>query len=54
MTLSLNIRILAGLALIFGVAAAIMMIGIIGLLSDMILAKIGKHIFPWEKAANKA
>ena len=36
------------------VFAAIMMIGIIGLLSDMILAKIGKHIFPWEKAANKA
>lgn len=36
------------------VFAAIMMIGIIGLLSDMILAKLGKHIFPWERSANKA
>lgn len=36
------------------VFAAIMMIGIIGLLSDMILAKLGKYIFPWERAANKA
>ncbi|MEM7027896.1 MAG: ABC transporter permease subunit [Pseudomonadota bacterium] len=35
------------------VFAAIMMIGIIGLLSDMILAKLGKHIFPWERSANK-
>ena len=34
--------------------AAIMMIGIIGLLSDMILAKLGKYFFPWEKSANKA
>lgn len=36
------------------VFAAIIMIGIIGLLSDMILAKLGKHIFPWERSANKA
>jgi len=36
------------------VFAAIMMIGIIGLLSDMILAKLSKHIFPWERSANKA
>lgn len=35
------------------VFAAIMMIGIIGLLSDIILAKLGKHIFPWERSANK-
>ncbi len=36
------------------VFAAIMMIGIIGLLSDIILAKLGKYIFPWERSANKA
>ena len=36
------------------VFAAIMMIGIIGLLSDIILAKLGKCIFPWERSANKA
>jgi len=36
------------------VFAAIMMIGIIGLLSDMILAKLSKYIFPWERSANKA
>lgn len=35
------------------VFAAIIMIGIIGLLSDMILAKLGKYIFPWERSANK-
>lgn len=35
------------------VFAAIIMIGIIGLLSDMILAKLGKSIFPWERSANK-
>ncbi len=35
------------------VFAAIMMIGIIGLISDMILAKAGKYIFPWERSANK-
>ncbi len=36
------------------VFAAIMMIGIIGLLSDIILAKLGKYLFPWERSANKA
>lgn len=36
------------------VFAAIMMIGIIGLLSDIILSKLGKYIFPWERSANKA
>jgi NitT/TauT family transport system permease protein len=35
------------------VFAAIMMIGIIGLVSDMILSKAGKYIFPWERSANK-
>ena len=35
------------------VFAAIIMIGIIGLLSDMILAKLGKYIFPWERSSNK-
>lgn len=36
------------------VFAAIMMIGIIGLVSDMLLARLGKRIFPWEKSAHKA
>ena len=36
------------------VYAAIMMIGIIGLTTDIILAAIGKKIFPWEKTSNKA
>lgn len=36
------------------VFAAIMMIGIIGFLSDIILAAIGKRLFPWERASNKA
>lgn len=36
------------------VFAAIMIIGIIGLLSDIILAKLGKHLFPWERSQNKA
>ncbi len=31
------------------VYAAIMMIGVIGLVTDLILAKIGKHIFPWQQ-----
>jgi NitT/TauT family transport system permease protein len=31
------------------VYAAIMMIGIIGITTDLILAKAGKHIFPWQK-----
>jgi NitT/TauT family transport system permease protein len=35
------------------VFAAIMMIGIIGLLTDLILAQIGKHIFPWEKGRKR-
>lgn len=35
------------------VFAAIMMIGVIGLLSDIILSKLGKTIFPWERSANK-
>jgi NitT/TauT family transport system permease protein len=36
------------------VFAAIIMIGIIGLTTDLILAQIGKRIFPWEKAPVKA
>ena len=32
------------------VFAAIIMIGIIGLLSDLLLAWLGKYLFPWEKA----
>ena len=36
------------------VFAAIIMIGIIGLLSDVALAKLGKSLFPWERASNKA
>ena len=36
------------------VFAAIIMIGIIGLLSDVVLAKLGKMLFPWERASNKA
>ena len=31
------------------VFAAIMMIGIIGLATDLLLATLGKYIFPWEK-----
>lgn len=31
------------------VFAAIMMIGIIGLVTDILLAKLGKRLFPWEK-----
>jgi NitT/TauT family transport system permease protein len=31
------------------VYAAIMMIGIIGLVTDLILARAGRHIFPWQK-----
>jgi NitT/TauT family transport system permease protein len=33
------------------VFAAIIMIGIIGLLSDILLAKLGKRLFPWDKTA---
>lgn len=36
------------------VYAAIMMIGFIGLGSDLILAWLGKHLFPWDRSGNKA
>lgn len=36
------------------VFAAIMMIGIIGLLSDILLARLGKRLFPWERSGNKS
>jgi NitT/TauT family transport system permease protein len=36
------------------VFAAIMIIGIIGLTTDLILAWLGKRIFPWQKQAGKA
>ncbi len=36
------------------VYAAIMMIGIIGIASDLLLAGLGKRLFPWEKAQVKA
>jgi len=36
------------------VFAAIMMIGIIGLISDMILARLGTKLFPWERSSNKS
>ncbi len=35
------------------VYAAIMMIGIIGLATDMLLARFGRRLFPWDKPANK-
>lgn len=35
------------------VFAAIMIIGVIGLLTDILLAKLGKKLFPWDKPANK-
>jgi NitT/TauT family transport system permease protein len=35
------------------VFAAIMIIGVIGLISDLILARLGKKLFPWDKPANK-
>ncbi|WP_137718698.1 ABC transporter permease [Methylobacillus flagellatus] len=35
------------------VYAAILMIGIIGLGTDLVLAKLGKRLFPWDKPANK-
>lgn len=35
------------------VFAAIMMIGIIGLLSDILLAKLGKRLFPWDTNKDK-
>lgn len=36
------------------VFAAIIVIGIIGLLSDQVLARLAKFFFPWERAQNKA
>lgn len=36
------------------VFAAIMMIGVIGVLSDVLLAKLGRRLFPWQRASNKA
>ena len=36
------------------VFAAIMMIGIIGLLSDILLARLGKRLFPWERSGKKS
>jgi NitT/TauT family transport system permease protein len=33
------------------VFAAIMMIGIIGLVTDMLLARLGKRLFPWDISA---
>lgn len=35
------------------VFAAIMMIGLIGLITDIILAKLGKRLFPWDRAGRK-
>jgi NitT/TauT family transport system permease protein len=35
------------------VYAAIMMIGIIGLSTDILLARLGKRIFPWEKSESR-
>ncbi|MBD3822574.1 MAG: ABC transporter permease subunit, partial [Thiotrichales bacterium] len=32
------------------VFAAILMIGILGIVTDMILAKLGKRMFPWHNA----
>ena len=36
------------------VFAAIMIIGVIGVLSDVLLAKLGEKLFPWQRASNKA
>ena len=36
------------------VFAAIMIIGIIGLTTDLILARFGRRLFPWQKQAGKA
>jgi len=35
------------------VFAAIIMIGIIGLVCDLLLAKLGKHLFPWDRTGAK-
>ena len=36
------------------VFAAIFIIGVVGLLSDILLAKLGKKLFPWDRAVNKS
>lgn len=36
------------------VFAAIIIIGVIGLATDIILAKLGKRLFPWDKSGNKS
>lgn len=36
------------------VFAAIIMIGVIGLLCDIILARVGRRLFPWERPADRA
>jgi NitT/TauT family transport system permease protein len=36
------------------VFAAIFIIGVIGLLSDIILSKLGKRLFPWDRSVNKS
>jgi NitT/TauT family transport system permease protein len=36
------------------VYAAIMMIGVIGIASDLLLGWLGRRLFPWERPANKA
>jgi NitT/TauT family transport system permease protein len=36
------------------VYAAIMMIGIIGLGTDLVLAWLGKYLFPWERSSNRS
>jgi len=35
------------------VFAAIMMIGIIGFTTDIVLAKLGKRLFPWDRSQGK-
>jgi NitT/TauT family transport system permease protein len=35
------------------VYAGIMMIGLIGLASDVVLARLGQHLFPWQPAASR-
>jgi NitT/TauT family transport system permease protein len=36
------------------VFAAIFIIGVIGLLSDIILSRLAKRLFPWDKSVNKS
>ena len=35
------------------VFAAIIIIGVIGLLTDMVLARLGRHLFPWDTSGEK-